>query len=411
MGILTRGTMNHYGTRHWKIGTVLFLGAIALHGQNVGQRWHRLDSRMGAKAASGLRARANYTIPPPNAAGTFVIFDVPGAVNGTSPSAVSEDGLITGTYGDNVGSGTHSFVRKHDGSFDTFDVPGAVNGTFASTINEGGIVAGIYGDNIGSGYHGFVREHDGTFVTFDVSGSLYLTVNGINSEGAVIGSWYDANFVQHSFVRSREGELLTFDAPSSANGSLPSQITEGGTILGVSDPFGAGYGFARDRSGTFNEVLGPGGLGGQYDLYSLGFGAALSTNDRGEVAGTYFLPISGNPFGGDYEVFIRSKDGEYTAFNAANYSPCCIFSSPSGINATGKVAGFLNDGFGIYRGFFWTREGGVAIFDAPGAGTGVYQGTIPVGITSQDEVVGSFVGPNDGNFFGLHIGHGFIFRP
>ena len=90
---------------------------------------------------------------------------------------------------------------------------------------------------------------------------------------------------------------------------------------------------------------------------------------------------------------------------------CCIFSSPSGINPAGTVTGMLNDGFTVWRGFLRTPDGAVSIFDAPGAGTGEGQGTIPIGITPGGVIAGVYLGPNDGNFFGNQHGHGFLFLP
>src|SRR5262245_11770974 len=134
----------------------------------------RLDSHppfgVAARAAAATSEAARTAIavqllPPPTAVGTFVTFDVPGAVNGTTPVRINNSGVITGGYGDNVGSGFHGFIRAADGSFVTFDVPGAVNATFPSAINDGGDTAGFYGDNVGSGFHGFIRGADGSFVT------------------------------------------------------------------------------------------------------------------------------------------------------------------------------------------------------------------------------------------------------
>jgi len=345
--------------------------------------------------------------------GTFVTFDVPGAVNGTSPASINNSGAITGSYGDNIGSGSHGFIRTANGSFVTFDVPGAVNGTSPASINNSGAITGSYGDNIGLGFHGFIRTANGSFVTFDVPGADTGSAfpSAINARGEVAGFYFDVNFIQHSFLREPNGALTTFDPPGAVNGSFPSTITSDGVILGVY--FDADFnssGFLRDSSGTFTEVNGPGGLTGQADPFVF-FGAALSINPRGEIAGTYFEPIAGNPFGGNYRVFLLSKDGQYTTFDAANYPPCCIFSSPSGINSAETVTGTLNDGFNVYRGFLRARDGTVTVLDAPGAGRGNFQGTVTVGITPGGVVAGVYVGPNDGNFFGLHPGHGFLFQP
>jgi hypothetical protein len=346
--------------------------------------------------------------------GTFVTFDVPGAVNGTLPASINNGGAITGNYGDNVGSGFHGFIRAANGTFVTFDVPGAVNGTFPSGINNNGDTTGSYSDNLGIGYHGFVRATNGTFVTFDVPGPLlfpFTPASFINARGQVAGCYFDASFNTHSFLREPNGALTLFDPPAAVNGSFPSQITPDGVVLGVYyDADFITHGFQRDTSGTFTEITGPGGLTGQF--YGLVFfGAALSMNPGGEIAGTYFEP-AGNVFGGDFRVFLLSKNGQYTTFDGANYPPCCLFSAASGINPAGTVTGTLNDGFNVYRGFLRTPDGTVSTFDAPGAGTGNFQGTMTIGITPGGVVAGIYLGPNDGGFLGFpYNSHGFLFLP
>ena len=362
----------------------------------------------GNPSASG---HANLTInerPFTPSQPTFITFDVPGAVNGTSPSSINNSGAITGGYGDNIGSGSHGFIRAANGSFVTFDVPGAVNFTSPSSINNSGAITGGYGDNIGSGYHGFIRAANGSFVTFDVSDVDYVFgPMAINERREVAGAYFDVNFIQHCFLREPNGALTTFDPPGAVNGSFPSTITSDGVILGVYyDADFNSLGFLRDSEGRFTEVTGPGGLTGQDDPYSLGSGADLSITPGGEIAGTYFQPNTSN-----YRVFLLSRNGQYTTFDAADYPPCCIYSSPTGINPAGTVTGLLNDGHDLYRGFLRTSDGTVTLLDAPGAGTGHFQGTLTVGITPGGLVAGVYVGPNDGNFLGNHHGHGFIFVP
>jgi hypothetical protein len=401
------------------LAAALTVCGLQLYGQRPNPRMPPGEAAraVAAKAAAkrGATTPQVLTPPPPTAMGTFVIFDVPGAVNGTSPASINNGGAITGSYGDNIGSGLHGFIRDANDTFVTFDVPGAVNGTFPFGINDGGVITGGYSDNIGSGFHGFVRAANGTFVTFDVpaavDGTSLFAPQAINAAGAVAGSYFDVNFVSHSFLREPNGALTTFDPPGAVNGSFPTAITPDGVILGVY--FDADFnsnGFLRDRSGTFTTINGPGGLNGQSDPFIF-FGAALSTNPRGEIAGTYFEPIAGNPLGGNYRVFLLSNHGQYTTFDAATYPPCCIFSSPSGINPAGTVTGMLNDGFSVYRGFLRTPDGTVSTFDAPGAGTGNFQGTVTIGITPGGVIAGAYLGPNDGNFLGSHVSHGFLFQP
>jgi hypothetical protein len=391
--------------------------SLPLYAQHLSPRVLRGEAAGAAAAKAATHAATAgqaFTLPPPTAVGTFVTFDVPGAVNGTSPTGTNNSSAITGSYGDNVGSGSHGFVRDADGSFVTFDVAGAVNGTFPFAINDNGVVAGSYFDNVGIGVHGFVRSANSAIVTFDIpdAAPFFAFTGAINARGEVAGSYVDGTFTFHSFLREPNGMLTTFDPPGVVGGSLATAITPNGIVLGVSNPFGvsssfdSGPGFTRTPSGTFTQVTGPGGLGGQFDFDTLFRGAALSSNPGGEIAGTFFEPIAGNPFGGNFRVFLLSKDGQYTTFDGADYPPCCIWSAPSGINPAGTVTGSLNDGFNVTRGFLRTKDGKVATFDAPGAGTGPlgFQGTFPIGITPGGVIAGAYT---DATF----LSHGFLFYP
>ncbi|MBV9226128.1 MAG: hypothetical protein JOY85_19005 [Acidobacteriaceae bacterium] len=397
--------------QYWKAAGVLFLaGGFMLYCQTV-------DPRIKAKGVLGLEARANFTVPPPTAVGTFIQVDVPDPVTGkpasyTNPAAVNQIGAITGTYGDKVGSGSHGFVRSPFGVYSTFDVPGSVNGTFPLAINDLDVVAGYYSDNVGSGYHGFVGPVSGPFKTIDPPGSSYCCLSmSINLEGSVAGSYLDVNSVQQSFLRTPDGEPTPFYPPNAANGSAASTITLDGTILGVYyDVNNVSHGYRRSPFGAFTDITGPDGAPGQANPYAF-LVPALSINPVGTIAGSYFAPMAGNPYGGDYRGFVKYPNGEYATFDAAQYPPCCIFTSPAGINLWGTVTGLYNDGFSIYHGFLRTRNGTITTFDAPGAGTGAFQGTIPLGITLTGVVAGIYLGPNDGNFLGVYQGHGFIFVP
>jgi hypothetical protein len=132
----------------------------------------------------------------------------------------------------------------------------------------------------------------------------------------------------------------------------------------------------------------------------------LYMNQQGVITGNYFQPISapGQFFGGDYEVFVRARNGSFTTFNAADYPPCCIWSYPSGINPAGAITGLFNDGYSINHGFLRTPGGNVTTFDAPGAGTGSNQGTLPLGITPAGEIMGYYT---DGD----NVNHGFLLLP
>src|ERR1043165_5981501 len=116
-----------------------------------------------AKTAAG-QAALNVgapSLPHPTSAGVFTTFDVPGAVNGTFASGINNNGFVAGSYGDNVGSGSHCFVRAPNGTFVTFDVPGAIYGTADCIISDSGVVAGYYNDDFGSPFPGisWLRAH------------------------------------------------------------------------------------------------------------------------------------------------------------------------------------------------------------------------------------------------------------
>src|SRR5262249_32555030 len=82
---------------------------------------------VAAKIAAGQEARAHMTPDAANPVGTFISFDVPGAVNGTYPYSIDPAGTIYGISFDANFIG-HGFVRASNGTITTFAVPGAVNG-------------------------------------------------------------------------------------------------------------------------------------------------------------------------------------------------------------------------------------------------------------------------------------------
>ena len=327
---------------------------------SVGQQAD-IDAAAAAKAAAGREAlsHAPTNAPGPKTVGTFITFDAPGAFQGTFPSSISQGGAITGYYFD-ANSVGHGFLRAKKGNSITFDAPGALQGTFPSTISQAEAITGYYFD-ANSVSHGFLRARNGTLTTFDTPGAgttgrdpgTYAV--GINPEGTVAGMYTDANDATHGFLRSSDGTFTTFDPPGS---------------IGIFNPFS--------------------------------FGRNLYIKPDGVIAGTYKEPILGNPFGGNYRVFVRASDGSFTTFDAATYPPCCIWSFPSGINPAGAITGSFNDGFTINHGFLRAKDGTVTTFDVPGAGTGFNQGTAPLGITPAGEIMGLYVDANN-------VTHGFLF--
>jgi hypothetical protein len=382
------------------------------------ERYLRANNPLAAAklaAARVARSKGAMTLRRSTGLGAFLTFDVPGAYAGsTYPQAVSASGIIVGYYYDaNDGCCLgHGFVRNLDGTIVTINVPGATDGTYAYAVTDDGLIAGGYGDKLG--FHSFIRDRNGNFTTFDAPSQLaYSQVNAINWDGTSTGyglvslGGYYVGFAP--FLRTPGGKIITFTAPGATFGSTdPVSITPDGRILGVYSVPGGTYdlGFALNPFGGFTEITGPGGLGGLGGAGLTFTGSpSLSSNLFGEIAGTYFQPISGNPSpGGNFRAFLRSPDGKYVTFDAANYSPCCIWSQPTAINDVGTVTGSFTDGYMVNHGFWRTPDGKVTTFDVPAAGTVEYAGTFPMGITDTGVISGAYFDENYG-------AHGFVFKP
>jgi hypothetical protein len=405
-----------------KLGLLLFIASLSaaavqfstgakVHAQSVDLRAAAEAKADGARAeakaetARQARALASPSVQHPTAVGAYVVFDVPGAANGTFPTSINLGGAITGYFVD-AGQVTHGFLRAQDGAITTFDVPfGNVYGTYPGFISQPGAITGSYADaNFVS--HGFVRATNGVVTTFDTPGAVMGTSpEAISPNGEVAGFLSDANFVGHGFLRAPNGNLSAFDAPGAGTttfpqGTYPLALAANGTTYGnyVNDH---SHGFLLTKSGAFTSFDAPGDTA---TFAAFSFGKNFYVNPGGVIAGAYFQRIAGNPFGGNYQVYIRALDGTITTFAAATYSPCCIWSFPTGINPGGVIVGSLNDGFTINHGFLRDPKGSIMTFDAPGAGVGFNQGTVPWGLAASGEVMGRIIDSN-------YLNHSFIFTP
>jgi hypothetical protein len=370
-----------------------------------------------AKVEAGREALSHPVTdaPGPKTAGTFITFDAPGAGTGggqgTSPASLNEAGDITGSYVD-ANYVSHSFVRANNGTFTAFDVPGGTT-SVASSINPAGTITGNYTylNDPNLVPHGYLRARNGAFTTFDVPDAvLFFLPFTINPAEAITGTYPDVNFVFHGFLRARDGNITIFEVPG-ADSTMAVDISPEGTILGVYvDTDTNTHGYLRTVNGAFATFDAPGQIALFNSLFI--FGAPLYMNPQGVITGAYFQPISGNPVGGNYRVFVRATDGTFTTFDAVMYPngnpslniPCCTWSFPSGITPAGTITGAFNDGFSINHGFLRASDGTITTFDAPGAGKGLNQGTAPMGITPSGVITGLYIDAN-----GVH--HGFLFFP
>jgi hypothetical protein len=398
-----------------------------------------LDAAAKAKAAAGQEVQSSHAFTSPlgpKAGGTFVAFDAPGAgtgyFEGTFPTSINDAGEITGRYVDANGT-AHSFARAKNGTITTFDVPGGTTSS-AYSINSEGTVTGqyIYFDDPNSVPHGYSRSRNGAFSTFDApnAGQSGTFPVWINPAGAVTGTYVDANTIAHGFVRPSIGELITFDLPNADNnpadnnfrdfpvGTQAADISPEGVVLGVyTDVNTNRHGFIRGTDGGFTTFDPPGQINALPVPYSFrpiifALGTSLYMNPQETIAGTYFQLIPGNPYGGNYRVFVRAQDGSFTTFDAVPYpngNPslniyCCTWSFPTGISPSGEIIGSFNDAYTNNHGFVRTTDGIVMTIDAPGAGKGFIQGTVPMGITAGGVIMGVYIDANN-------VHHGFVFAP
>jgi hypothetical protein len=321
---------------------------------------------------------------------TFLTFDAPGAVNGTYGQAVNPSGVIAGIYIDE-NFVFHGFVRDRDGTINAFDAPGAAgteiggNDLFApGAMTPAGTITGTYFDESFVS-HGFLRTPDGSLTTFDVPGAVYGTnAEAINSLGAITGFYTDPNFVTHGFLRAPDGTLTTFDAPGAVFGTLPSALDVQGAVTGQSFDGNSVHGFVRNADGSFAA----------FDPTNSTYTQPSDINAEGTITG-YYADASDVWHG-----FVRGRNGAITIVDApgAGTGPF-QGTSPGAINAVGTVTGFYSDADGVFHGFVRGRNGAITTFDAPDS-----TGTFALAINAHGVVTGVF-------FDAGGVGHGFVRTP
>ena len=303
----------------------------------------------------------------------------------------------------------------------SFDAPGAdpnpgdYNGTYPAGINFWGVIAGSYQDT-NSTYHGFIRSPGGTFTTFEAPGADLGSYNGtspnaINDMGAITGEYFDAEGVGHGFLRSPDGHFTSFDPPGVGGyGTVPLAINLEGAVVGYySDPNFSFHAFLRSPDGTFTTWIGPDACTGNGSEGCYGSGA-FNINLFGLVVGAY-MDNSGNFVQHGY---VRSPDGKLKTFDVpdagtGSYQGTGCPGCALGVNWSGAVAGPYVDANSVQHGFLRSPDGKFTTFDAPGAGTGSYQGTgcssdCPTSLNDFGAVTGSYIDTN-------YVQHGYLRSP
>lgn len=348
----------------------------------------------------------------------IITFDVPGAdtkpgdYNGTYPASINTWGAITGSYQD-TNNVFHAFLRSPDGKFTSFEVPEAsispYNGTYASSINDLGVIAGSYSDASGFS-HGFLRKPDGTFTTFNVPGvgGYGSTPIAINLEGSVVGYYTDSSRSFRAFLRRPDGRFTTWIGPDACTGN-GSEGCYGSAALNV-NIFGtvagsfqhkrdlAEHSYIRTAKGELKTFEVPGGGTGAQQGTGCP-GCALGLNQFGAIAGIYSDANSVN------HGFIRSPDGAITTFDAPGAGSSiyqgtgCSSDCSVSLNDWGTVAGVYVDTNFVAHGYLRSPEGKFATVDPVGS-----VGTYPSGLNDFGGMTGEFVDANN-------VYHGFLRIP
>jgi len=306
----------------------------------------------------------------------------------------------------------------------SFDAPDAGTGQFQGTgcfgctfgLNQWGAIAGTYLD-ANNVFHGFLRSPKGKLTTLDdpladtTSGSYNgTTAQSINDWGEVTGYYSDAAGVAHGFVRSPWGAFTTFDVPGAAYASIPVFINFEGAIVGYSlDANFLFHAFLRRPDGTFAVFVGPDSCTSGTPAGCYGSGAAYVDLVGRSVGG--FEDNSGNFV---HHGLIRSPGGKLTTFDApgsgtGSYQGTGCPGCNLGVNNWGAIAGTYTDANDVFHGFLRSPDGRFTTFDATGAGTGSSQGTgcfsdCPVGLNDWGVITGSY---GDSNY----VQHGFLRTP
>ena len=208
---------------------------------------------------------------------TFTSFDIPGATSYFVPG-INDEGIVVGSWFAADGS-VVGFIRAPDGHITTPVVdPNDSSGfTDLRAVTDEGVVAGFYGANIGNGF----LLSEGTFRTVDFPGADSTALRGVNNRGDVSGTYSvaDLDADEFGFIIPRRGPAISFKPPDpTGTGFVVGGINDLRQLVGYyTDATSTLVGFLRQPSGEFVSVVVPGAVSTQ--VYGI--------NDCGIVVGLY----------------------------------------------------------------------------------------------------------------------------
>src|SRR5580704_6794810 len=254
-------------------------------------------------------------------------------------------------------------------------------------VNDEGLIAGYFGSGAqGHPTQGYLlAPRAGAYVNENFPDSVQTQVTGLNNEGVTVGCWSsmnNANMVNdnHGFV-DVDGHFRTADFPTGSPAAPPVD-----QLLRVNDQDIA-VGFYTDANGTNH--------GYEYNIADNTYSTvtyngvpgtsltAAAINNRGDVAGFYTNPGSGNTDG-----FIKFGNQTFIDLSVPGASSTMAL----GVNGSDEVVGVYtpSDNSQALDGFTWTPQHGFSTVDDPnGIGT-----TTINGVNDLGQVVGFYVDAN-----------------
>jgi hypothetical protein len=257
-----------------------------------------------------------------------------------------------------------------------------------------------------------------TFTTFDAPGAGTGMLQGtmgtsINDAGDIAGVYLTPPNVAHGFVRTvanGTASFATFDAPGAGTslneGTFPASINTAGDVAGMYfDAKNAYHGFLRAAATgaitAFDVPGAPTSIGHRGTL-------PISMNTGGDIAG---FSVDTNNVRHGFVRTVANGTATFATFDApgAGTGPT-QGTVPLSIDTAGNITGFYKDANGTFHGFVRKVANGTATFatfDAPGAGTGPggkvsFMGTLPFGFDAAGDIAGTYADANG-------VNHGFVY--
>jgi probable HAF family extracellular repeat protein len=143
--------------------------------------------------------------------GVFTKINLPGFPDAPSAAVgINGSGDILGQFSgegiDNLG------YLLHKGELTIISFPGAVGGTFPTGINDQGVVVGTYRLIKDGQPHGFMWQ-DGNFTTLDEPGPDTTVPVKVSNKGDIIGTEFDFGGVSHGLFIGNGGGFVFIDRP------------------------------------------------------------------------------------------------------------------------------------------------------------------------------------------------------